>query len=153
MPTATSLLMSSITSSPIAPPTTRDTSTSTPIRNRTSSWELSSSPTAPGPVSRRKRPAEDHSQFAKVTSQRYKLRKTDTAELQNFANVSCPPVIHSEPISNLFAQYGLVQQNIIIAAGMFKIREQLEGLNPPDVLYSIPKKIAVVDINLSLICV
>lgn len=123
MPTATSLLMSSITSSPIAPPPDRNRpSPSTP--SRTPSLELSPSPTAPGLVGRRKRRAEDYTQFTKGTSERFKLRKTDAAELQIFAN------------------YGLVQQNIVIAAGIFKIREQQEAMNPPDVLYSIPKKIA-----------
>jgi hypothetical protein len=143
MPTATSLLMDSITSSPIAPPSSNRAST--PIRSL--SQELSSSPTAPGPVSHRKRPAEDHTQFAKGMSQRFKLRKTDVTELQSFANVSCLPPIYSL-VFNMFAQYGLVQQNIVIAAGMFKIQEHLEAMNPPEVLYSIPRKIAVVVVNL-----
>ncbi|KAF8530077.1 hypothetical protein BU17DRAFT_78625 [Hysterangium stoloniferum] len=122
MPAATSSLMDSITSSPIAPP--RDINRLTATSSRTLSLELFSSP-APAPGHCRKQLVEDYTQFTKGTSQRFKLCKTDAAELQDFA------------------KYNIVEQNIVIAAGMLKMREQQEAMNPPDLLYIIPKKLAL----------
>jgi hypothetical protein len=75
-------------------------------------------------------------------SQRFKLHKTDTAVLQDFAKVSHISTVFWSATHH-FTQYDIVEQNIVIAAGMFKMQEQQEAMNPPDVLYIIPRKMAV----------
>ncbi|KAF8149036.1 hypothetical protein B0H34DRAFT_863066 [Crassisporium funariophilum] len=70
-----------------------------------------------------KRPLEDMTQFANSVSCSTKLRKTDHDNLLEFAQL--PPA----------------EQRIWMAAKTLKLCEQQENLNPPEVLYVIPKKI------------
>ncbi|KDR77191.1 hypothetical protein GALMADRAFT_246474 [Galerina marginata CBS 339.88] len=114
-------LMSSITDSPSSPEPVSRGSSQNPVPPL--EQQQPSSPTPAGP-SRRKRPAEDVTHFAKSIGRSMKIRKTDQTELERFAS------------------YGSREQNVWLAAQILKVQEKHEALTPPEVRYDVPRRLA-----------